>query len=118
MIPRAGRKYVVLALLFAFCQVIGAMCALPDLSATAEAAIVVEEGMVCPMEGSVMCPPSAASSPERQVKNGAAIGVADAPMSVSLAAVLTSPSVPTLWSWSSICSPVPTPIGFSSVLRI
>ena len=67
-ILRVSLRYVTLVLVFAFCQVIGAMCALPDRSVAEGSMLFVEEGMVCPMEGTTMCLPSAMSSPERQLK--------------------------------------------------
>lgn len=118
MIRRVDTRYVALALVFAFCQVIGTMCALPDLSVAEETAILVEEGMACPMDGTMMCPPSATSSPERQVKNCA---IADADQTSALPSVLrilTNPSAEPQWSWSSDFSIVPISIGSSSVLRI
>lgn len=119
MIPRVHTHFVTLVFLFAFCQVIGAMCALPDLSmAEDHPAILVEGGMACPMDGTIMCPPSVTSSPERQVKNGLTLDVDHAPALLVSAAVLTTPSVPTLRPWSNACSIVPISIASSSVLRI
>lgn len=118
MIRRINTQYFALVLFFTLCQVIGTMCALPDLSVAEGAALFVEEGMACPMDGTSMCPPSATSSPERQAKNGAAIDLDHGPILLSSAAVLTAPSIPTLWSWSSACPIVPISIGTSSVLRI
>ena len=118
MIRRVDTGYVALALVFAFCQVIGAMCALPDFSVAEDTAILVEEGMACPMDGMLMCPLSATSSPERQVKNGA---IADADQTSALpnvVRILTNPSAEPQWSWSSDFSLVPISIGSSSVLRI
>ena len=105
-------------LLFAFCQVIGAMCPLPDLSVAIEGVQFVEEGMVCPMEGATMCPPLVTSSPARQIKNGIVSGVDSAPVLLSVSTALTSTSVPAPWSGSSVLSIVPISIGSSSVLRI
>lgn len=118
MIRRVNTQYFALVLFFTLCQVIGAVCALPDLSVAEGATLLVEEGMACPMDGTSMCPPSATSSPERQVKNGTAIDLDHGPILLSPAAVLTVPSAPTRWSWSSACSIVPISIGSSSVLRI
>jgi hypothetical protein len=104
--------------MFAFCQVIGAMCVLPDLLVAEETAILVEKGVACPMEGTLMCPPSATSSPERQVKNGA---VADAGQTLAVPSVrriLTNPSAEPEWSWSSDFSLVLLSMSSSSVLRI
>lgn len=117
MIRRVKTQYFALVLFFTLCQVIGAVCALPELSVAEGVTLLVEEGMACPMDGS-MCPPSATSSPERQVKNGAAIDLDHGPILLSPAAVLTVPSVRMLWSRSSACSVVPISIDSSSVLRI
>ena len=118
MIRRVNTQYFALVLFFTLCQVIGAVCALPDLSMAEGATLLVEEGMACPMDGTSMCPPAATSSPERQVKNGAAIDLDHGPILLSPAAVLTVPSVRMLWSRSSACSVVPISIDSSSVLRI
>ena len=120
MIPRVHTRYIALVLVFAFCQVIGAMCALPDFSMAEGATLFVqeEEEMACPMDGTTMCPPSATSSPERQVKNGA---VADADQTSAVPSVLrllTNPSAEPQWSWSSDFSLVPLSLRSSSVLRI
>jgi len=118
MIRRVNTQYFGLVLFFALCQVIGAVCALPDLSMAEGATLFVEEGMACPMDGTSMCPASATSSPERQVKNGAAIDLDHGPILLSPTAALIAPSVPTQWSKGSACSIVPLSIGSSSVLRI
>ncbi len=118
VIRRVNTQYFALVLFFTLCQVMGAVCALPDLSVAEGATLLVEEGMACPMDGTSMCPPSATSSPERQVKNGAAIDLDHGPILLSSAAVLTAPSVPTQWSQGSARSIVPISIGSSSVLRI
>ena len=118
MILRVQIQHVTLVLVFALCQVIGTMCALPDLSVATGAALLVEEGMACPMEGTTMCPPSLTSSPERQIKHSMVSDVDPAPILLSVSAALTSPSVPAPWSWSSVLSIVPISIGSSSVLRI
>lgn len=118
MIPAVNTRYIALMLVFAFCQVIGAMCALPDLSVAEGATLFVEKGMVCPMEGSSMCPPSAMSSPERQVKKGVAADVDQRSAVPSVLRILTNLSAEPQWSWSSDCSLVPLSISASSVLRI
>ena len=118
MIPPVKIRYIALVLVFAFCQVIGAMCALPDLSVAEGATLFVEEEMACPVDGTTMCPPSAISSPKRQVKNGA---VADSDQTSAVPSVLrllTNPSAEPQCSWSSDCSLVPLSISPSSVLRI
>ena len=108
MILRLSVRYVTLVLVFAFCQVMGAMCALPDLLVAEGATLFVEEEMACPMDGATMCPPSAMSSPERQVKNGA---VADADQTSAVPSVfriLTNLSAKSQWSWSSDFSLAPS----------
>jgi hypothetical protein len=118
MIRRVDTKYVALVILFILCQVIGTMCALPDLSVAEETAILVEEGMACPMDGTIMCPPSITSSPERQIKNSMVMDIDHATILLSPPAMLTVSLASTLWSWSSACSIVPISIDSSSVLRI
>lgn len=118
MIPRVQIRHAALVLVFAFCQVIGAMCALPDFPVAAGAVLLVEEGMACPMEGTTMCPPSLTSSPERQIKHGMVSDVDAAPVLISVSTALTSPLVTAYSSWSSVLSIVPISISSSSVLRI
>ena len=118
MIPQVQIRHVTLVLVFALCQVIGTMCASPDLSVETGAALLVEEGMACPMEGATMCPPLLASSPERQIKHSMVSGVDLAPILLGSSPALISPSVLALWSWSSVLSIVPISISSSSVLRI
>ena len=118
MIPRVETKYIALVLVFAFCQVIGAMCALPDLTMAEGATLFVEEDMGCPMDGNAMCPPSATSSPERQAKNGLST---DADHRSAIPSVMRVPpnlSAEPQWSWSSDFSLAPLSIRSSSVLRI
>jgi len=118
MIRRFDMQYVALVCFFTLCQVSGTVCALPDLSVAAGAALLVEEGMACPMEGATMCPSSLTSSPERQIKNSRIMDVDHATTLLGSAAVLTVQCTPTLSPWSSACSMVPISISFSSVLRI
>ena len=118
MIPRVNTRYIALVLVFAFCQVIGAMCALPDLSVAEGAMLFVEEEMACPMDGTTMCPPSLTSSPERQLKNSMVMDVDHETVLLNPAAVRTAPLASTLWSRSSEYSITPLSIGSSSVLRI
>ena len=118
MSPSVKTRYIALVLVFAFCQVIGAVCALPDLSVAEGTMLFVEEGMVCPMEGTTMCPPSAMSSPERQLKNGAAADADQTSAVPSVFRILTNLSGKPQWSWSSDFSLVPLSITSSSVLRI
>ena len=118
MFRRVNMQYVALVFFFALCQVIGTTCALPDLSMAADTALLVEEGMACPMDGTTMCPPSLTSSPERQIKHSMVSDVDHAPVLISVSTALTSPLVTAYSSGSSVLSPVPISIGSSSVLRI
>jgi len=118
MIPRIQIRRVALILVFALCQVIGTMCALPDLSVAAGAVLLVEEGMACPMDGTTMCPLSLTSSPERQIKHGMVSDVDHVPTSLGSAAVLTVRCTPKLSPWSSACTMVPISISSYLVLRI
>ena len=119
MIRRVNTQYFFLVLFFfTLCQVMGTVCPLPDLSLAEGASLIVEEGMACPMDGTTMCPSSLTSSPERQIKYNLVSDVDHATTLLGSAAVLTVPLAPTLWSWSSACSIVPTSIGSFSVLRI
>ena len=119
MIPRVHTKYVALMIFFTFCQVMGSMCTLPDLSMAEEAAAMVEEHMACPMDGTIMCPPSITSSPERQLKQSIVVmDVAHATILLSSAPVPVLFPTPTHCSWSNVCSIVPLSIDSSSVLRI
>lgn len=121
MTSQTHTRHLSLVLLFVFCQVIGTMCTLPELSlANVEPSLMEEEtaGMTCPMNGTVMCPPSATSSQERQIKQ---VGSIDLDHSVGLfgaVVALTASLLPSLWSGASTCSNVPISIASSSVLRI
>jgi len=94
------------------------MCVLPDLLVSEETTLLVEEGMACPMEGTMMCLPAATSSPERQVKHGAVAHAAQASALPSVLRILTHPSAEPQRSWSSDFSLVPLSMNSSSVLRI
>ena len=118
MIRRVNTQHFVLVFFFTFCQVIGTMCALPDFSVAADAGLLVEEGMACPMGGTTMCPPSLTSSSERQIKHGMVSDVDHAPTLLGSAAVLTVQCMPALSSLSSAGSMVPISISSPSVLRI
>src|SRR5512147_337456 len=96
MIRRVNIKYVALVLLFTFCQVIGTMCALPDLSVAKETAMLAEEDMVCPMDGTIMCPPSITSSPERQIMHNLFADFDHATILLGSATGLLVRSTPTL----------------------
>ena len=118
MILRVNMQYFAMVFFVTFCQVSGMMCALPDLSVAEGAALLVEEGMACPLDGTTLCPPSLTSSPERQITNSMVMDVDHATIQFSPATVLTVPSAWRKWGWSSACSIVPISIGSSSVLRI
>jgi hypothetical protein len=118
MIRGVNTPYVALVFFFILCQVIGTMCALPDLSVAGDAALLVEEERTCPMDGTTMCPPSLASSPERQTKNSMVLDIDHATILLGSAAMITVPSALTRGSWSSARSIVPISIGSCSVLRI
>lgn len=120
MIHRANMRLIALVLLFAFCQIIGTMCALPALSmASDEVQLAADMNhMSCPMDGTMMCPPSATSSPERQLKHATAIDFDHEPLPIKTVAILGTVPIPTPWSWSSVFSIVPIFIASSSVLRI
>lgn len=107
-----------LLLLFVLCQVVGTMCALPDVTIAEQPASFTEDVMVCPMDGTLMCPPSAISSPERQGKQGSAVDVDHAALLWTTSLGLLKRSMPTLRSSSSAVSVVPISISSSSVLRI
>jgi hypothetical protein len=119
MIRQVNTLYFFLVFLFfTLCQVVGTVCPLPDLSVAEGAALLVEEGMACPMDGTTMCPPSLTSSPERQIKHNFVSDVDHATTLLGSAAVRTVQCTPTLSPWSSACSIVPISISSSSVLRI
>ena len=109
---------LVLVIIFAFCQVIGTMCLLPDVPTTQDIVAMTQEDMSCPMDGTIMCPPSITSSPERQIMHNLVADFDDATILLGSAAGLPVRSAPTLWSWSSASSIVPISISSSSVLRI
>jgi hypothetical protein len=119
MIRQVNTLYFFLVFLFfTLCQVVGTVCPLPDLSVAEGAALLVEEGMACPMDGPTMCPPSLTSSPERQIKHNFVSDVDHATTLLGSAAVRTVQCTPTLSPWSSACSIVPISISSSSVLRV
>lgn len=119
MIRGVNTRYIFLVLsFFTLCQVMGTLCPLSDLSEAEGAALLVEEGMACPMNEATMCLPSLTSSPERQIKHNFVSDVDHATTLLGSAAVLTVQCTPTLSPWSSACSMVPISISSSSVLRI
>ncbi|MEK6786367.1 MAG: hypothetical protein AABY61_12885 [Nitrospirota bacterium] len=118
MCKRVPLPFIALVIIFTFCQVIGTMCALPDLPKAQEKAILVEENMVCPMDGTIMCPTSLTASPQRQIKNSAVADVTLAPISISSAATPVGFSDLIIGSLTSADSIVPISIASPSVLRI
>lgn len=118
MIPQVRVRYMALALLFTFCQVIGTMCAIPDLSERHDTASLIEDRMACPMDESVRCPPSLASSPERHIKQSIALGLDHAASLPGHAVISSAPWAGMRWFRSSVHSIVPISIESSSVLRI
>lgn len=118
MISQVHVRHMALALLFTFCQVIGTMCAVPELSERHEIASLIEDGMACPMDEAIMCPPSLTSSPERHIKQSVVLGVDHAAILPGDAVILTVSSAGMRWFRSSAHSIVPISIESSSVLRI
>ncbi len=115
-------RFCSLVLLFALCQIVGSMCAVQDLSLADDAAQLAEEmsDMACPMDGTIMCPPSLTASPERQIKNNTVVNIDPILSLVGRTKVPAGISLEKIWSWSSTYSIVPVPISISSssVLRI
>lgn len=107
-------------LLFALCQIIGTMCTVEDLSLADDAAQLVEEinHMACPMDGTLMCPPSAVSSPEQQLRQAATTNLDQTPVLLNAVTASTVSSTLESSSWSSASGFVPISIASSSVLRI
>ena len=113
-------RLMALVLFFVFCQVIGTMCVVPDVSVANDVAKLAEDmsHMICPMGGTIMCPPSATSSPERQLRHAAASDLDQTPLPSNAVTILGMAHIPTPWSWESVSSIVPISIASSSVLRI
>jgi len=109
-----------MVLVFAFCQVMGIMCAVPDLSLADDMPQLTGEmsHAACPMDGTLACPPSLTSSPERHIKISMVADVYAPPILVSGATTPVSPSAQPIWAVSIAYSIVPISIASSSVLRI
>ncbi|WP_447601337.1 hypothetical protein [Nitrospira sp. Nam80] len=116
MIPRMNAQSIGLVIFFVLCQVIGTMCILPDISIAEQMVSLVEDVMTCPMDGTIMCPPLATSSPERQGKPGSVPDVDTMALQHSLDLATNFASV--LCPRSIALSIVPLSISSSSVLRI
>lgn len=119
-ITKVRMRLFSLILLFALCQIVGTMCTVRDLSLADEAARLTEKmnHMACPMDGTIMCPLSAVSSPERQSKHPATTDLNQ--IAILLSPVVASTAIPIIesLSWSSASEFVPISIASSSVLRI
>ena len=109
-----------MVLIFAFCQVMGVMCAVPDLSLADDVPHLAGEmsHAACPMDGTFACLPSLTSSPERQIPIGTVSDVVAAQILFSAATTPVTPSAQPISSVSSAYSIVPISIASSSVLRI
>lgn len=120
ILAKVRMRFFSLVLLFALCQIVGTMCTVPDLSLADDAARLAKEmnHMACPMDGTIMCPLSAVSSPERQSKHLATADVNQ--LTVVLNPITPFTVFPTLksLSWSSASEFVLISIASSSVLRI
>lgn len=118
MISQVHGRYTALVLLFTFCQVIGAMCAVPDLSERHDTAALIEDRVACSMDEAIMCPPSLTSSPERHIKQNIVLGVDQAAIQPGQVVIQTVPQAGMQWIRSNAHSIVPISIEYSSVLRI
>lgn len=118
LLKRVDMQPIVSVIFFAFCQVIGTMCILPDVSVAQDIVALMEEGVSCPMDGTIMCPPSITSSSERQVKHIGVAQIDDTAVSLVPVAIFAVFSRLMLWTWSSAYFLVPISIASSSVLRI
>jgi len=116
--PRMNVQSIWVVLVFVFCQVIGTMCVLPDVSIAEQPASLIEDVMVCPMDGTIMCPPSATSSPERQGKRGSIGDIDHTTLFLTASLDFTTQSIPMLCPRSRALPIVPISISSSSVLRI
>lgn len=117
MFSRVSLQFIALVISFTFCQVMMAMCVLPDLSEVEETAILAEENMACPMDRTIMCPASLAVSPGRQMKNNTVVSLDPVLSLVGRDEGLAGVSVERAWSQSNAHSIVPLSISSSSVLR-
>ena len=120
MLAKDKMQSICLVLFFTLCQIIGMMCAVPDVSLADDLAQLAEEmnDMACPMDGTIICPPSLTASPERHLKNAALVEVDPVLSLVNHPRFSTDVSTELMWSWSTAYSLVPLSIRSSSVLRI
>lgn len=119
IIIKEKMRPISLVLLFALCQIVGTMCTVPDLSLADDAARLTEEmkHMACPMDGTIMCPLSAVSSPERQLKHATTTDL-NPPVLLSPVDASAVPPTSEFSSWTSASEFIPISIASSSVLRI
>lgn len=96
------------------------MCAIPDLSLAKDVPQLAGEmsDAACAMDDTIMCPPSATSSPERHIKNSTTADVDAAQIASTGGATPVGPSAQPSGSVGSAYSIVPISIAASSVLRI
>ncbi|MGC4098183.1 MAG: hypothetical protein QM706_13795 [Nitrospira sp.] len=109
-----------LVLFFAFCQIVGTMCTVPDLPMADDAGRLAEQmgHMACPMDGTIMCPPSAVSSPERKLQHAASMDLNQTLVPRSPVMASTDFPIFEYVSWDSASVFVPISIASPSVLRI
>lgn len=109
-----------LVLVFALCQVTGAMCAMPGVSVAWEVPQLAEEmsHAGCSMDGALACPPSLTSSHERQVQISTVSDVDAAQIVANGATTPVSSSARPIGSVGTTYSIVLVSIASSSVLRI
>lgn len=113
-------RYLSLVLIFAFCHIVGAMCATPDLALAQGEGVVALAGemMACPMDGWLTCPPSMISSPDRETKQGWSFAV-DQSIPSGLAGSLSDVRTMQVFMGSDSSPPCTSPLCASfPVLRI
>lgn len=118
MLRTATTQSLSLLLFFVLCQVTGAWCAVPGALGVEHDAMLLDAGMLCPMDGAVMCAPSLTSSPGREIKNRGISDIQQPRMVLIVSALSSDSSVSSRLPWSSVFSLVPISIVSSSVLRI
>ena len=73
VMPRVVFLRFALVVFFAFCQVAGVMCAMPEIPPSSVHFVLSEAGVGCPMDDGLTCPPLLASSPDRHAKSGSGL---------------------------------------------
>lgn len=120
-IAKARIRSFCLVLFFTLCQIVGVMCTVPDLSLADDAGRLAEEmgHIACSMDGAIMCPPSAVSSPERQLKHAVTIvDLNQTPVLQSTVIASIAFAFSEYVSRTSASALVPISIASSSILRI